>query len=113
MDGLGRGTSAGAASCTASSIRQKNRYRLLIAKLCLRAERPDLARPVLEDLHSLIEQLNLEQWESPIWIAEALDAYYQCLTAEGASDDDIYKANNELFQRLCTKDITKAIRYRT
>ncbi len=101
------------ASCTASSIRQKNRYRLLIAKLCLRAERPDLARPVLEDLHSLIEQLNLEQWESPIWIAEALDAYYQCLTAEGASDDDIYKANNELFQRLCTKDITKAIRYRT
>ena len=99
------------ASCSATSVRQKNRYRLLIARLCLKAGRPDLARPVIEELHALIEQLGLEQWESPLWIAEVLDAYYQCLTAEGASDDDLYKANSELFQRLCTKDITKAMKY--
>ena len=100
------------ASCTAASVRQQNRYRLLIAKLCLQAGRPDLARPVVEQLHALIEELNLEQWESPMWIAEVLDAYYQCLTVEGASDDDYYKANNELFQKLCTKDITKAMIYK-
>ena len=100
------------ASCSAPSVRQQNRYRLLMAKLCLRADRPDLARPIVEELHTLIEQMNLEQWESPIWIAEILDAYYQCLTAEGASDDDLHKANNELFQRLCTTDITKAITYK-
>ena len=82
-----------------------------MARLCLKAGRPDLARPVVEQLHALIEQLNLEQWESPMWIAEVLDAFYQCLTAEGASDDDLYRANNELFQRLCTKDITKAMTY--
>jgi type VI secretion system protein ImpA len=99
------------ASCSATSVRQQNRYRLLIARLCLRAGRPDLARPVIEQLHALIEQLGLEQWESPIWIAEVLDAYYQCLTSEGASDEDYNKANYELFQRLCTKDITKAIKY--
>jgi type VI secretion system protein ImpA len=100
------------AALGAPSIRQQNRYRLLMAKLCLRADRADLARPIVEELHTLVEGLNLEQWESPTWIAEILDAYYQCLTAEGASDDDMYKAHNELFQRLCTKDITKAIAYK-
>jgi type VI secretion system protein ImpA len=99
------------ASCSATSVRQKNRYRLLIARLCLKTGRPDLARPVIEELHALIEQLGLEQWESPLWIAEVLDAYYECLTAEGASDDDLYKANSELFQKLCSKDITKAMKY--
>ena len=99
------------ASCSATSVRQQNRYRLLIARLCLQAGRPDLARPVIEELHALIEQLGLEQWESPLWIAEVLDAYYQCLTSEGASDEDYNKANYELFQRLCTKDITKAMKY--
>ncbi len=100
------------ASCSAASVREQNRYRLLIAKLCLQAGRPDLARPIVEQLHALIEELSLERWESPIWIAEVLEAYYQCLTSEGANDDDIYKANNELFQRLCTKDITKAMMYK-
>jgi type VI secretion system protein ImpA len=100
------------AALGAPSIRQQNRYRLLMAKLCLRADRADLARPIVEELHTLVEGLNLEQWESPMWIAEILDAYYQCLTAEGASDEDMYKAHNELFQRLCTKDITKAIAYK-
>lgn len=100
------------ASCRAVSVRQKNRYRLLIARLCLKAGRPDLARPVIEKIHALIEQLGLEQWESPMWIAEILDAYYECLTAEGASDDDRFKASSELFQKLCTKDVTKAIKYK-
>ena len=67
------------ASCSATSVRQRNRYRLLIARLCLKAERPDLARPIVEELHQLVETLNLEQWESPLWIAELLDAFYLCL----------------------------------
>ena len=100
------------ASCSAASIRQQNRYRLLIARLSLEARRPDLARPVIEGLHALIEQLNLEQWESPLWIAEVLDTYYQCLTADGASEDDIRKANLELLPKICTKDVTKAIGYK-
>ncbi len=99
------------ASCSATSIRQKNRCRLMIVRLCLRAGRPELARPLIEELHALIEELNLEQWESPMWIAEVLDAYYQILTAEGASDEDYNKANYELYPRMCTKDITKAMKY--
>jgi type VI secretion system protein ImpA len=101
-----------AASFSAPSVRDKNRYRLLMAKMCLRAERPDLARPIVEELHGLIDELHLERWESPVWIAEVLDALYQCLTTGEVSDEDMAKART-LFQRLCTTDVTKAMLYRS
>lgn len=100
------------ASSRAPSVREKNRCRLLMAKLCLRADRPDLARPIVEELYALIEELHLERWESPRWIAEALAALYQCLTKGEPSDDDISKAGI-LFQRLCTTDVTQAIAYKS
>ncbi|MBU4260558.1 MAG: type VI secretion system protein TssA [Proteobacteria bacterium] len=98
------------ASCSAQSIREKTNFRLLMARLCLKAERPDLARPIVEELHTLIGELQLERWESPIWLAEVLETLYMCLTAEGASDDDRYRAR-ELLTRLCTLDVTKAMEY--
>jgi type VI secretion system protein ImpA len=96
---------------SAPSVRERNRHRLLIAKLCLKADRPDLAKPIIEELHALIEELHLERWESPLWIAEALDTLYQCLTSGEPSDEDIGRAK-ALFQRLCTTDVTKAIIYK-
>jgi type VI secretion system protein ImpA len=100
------------ASSRAPSVREKNRCRLLMAKLCLRADRPDLARPIVEELYALIEELHLERWESPRWIAEVLAALYQCLTRGEPSDDAISKAG-VLFQRLCTTDVTQAIAYKS
>lgn len=94
---------------SAPSVRERNRLRLLIARLCLKANRPDLARPIVEELNALIEELHLERWESPVWIAEVIDALYQCLTKSG-SDDDTGRAKT-LFQKLCTIDVTKAISY--
>jgi type VI secretion system protein ImpA len=99
------------ASFSAPSVRERNRYRLLMGKLCLKADRPDLARPIAEELHALMEELHLDRWESPVWIAEVLNVLYQCLTSGEPSDDDHAKAK-ALFQRLCTTDITKAITYR-
>ncbi len=96
------------ASCSAQSVREKTNFRLLMARLCLKAERPDLARPIAEGLHALIGELQLERWESPIWIAEVLETLYMCLIVEGASDDDRYRAR-ELLTRLCTLDVTKVI----
>jgi type VI secretion system protein ImpA len=98
------------ASCSAQSVREKTNFRLLMARLCLKAGRADLARPVMEKLNTLIDELALDRWESPIWIAEALGTLYQCLTAEGSSDDDRYRAD-EILTRLCTLDITKAMEY--
>ncbi len=100
------------ASCSAQSMREKTNFRLLTARLCLRAGRADLARPVMEELNTLIGELQLERWESPIWIAEALATLYQCLTADGTSDDDHYRAR-EILTRLCTLDVTKAMEYST
>jgi type VI secretion system protein ImpA len=99
------------ASSAAPSVRERHRYRLLMAKLCLKAGRPELARPIVEELYASINELNLERWESPLWIAEVLDALYQCLTAGQPTDDDTQRAR-ELFQKLCTLDATKAMIYR-
>ena len=98
------------ASCSAQSIREKTNFRLLMARLCLKAGRPDLARPILEELNTLVGDLGLENWESPIWIAEVLGTLFQCLTADGSSDDDQYRAN-DILTRLCTLDVTKAMEY--
>jgi type VI secretion system protein ImpA len=92
----------------APSVRERNRYRLLMAKLCLMAERSDLARPIVEEVYALTEELHLERWESPLWIAELLGTLYLCLTSQESSDEDGQKAKL-LFRRLCTTDVTKAM----
>ena len=99
------------ASCSAQSVREKSNFRLLMAKLCLKAGRYDLAKPMAESLSAQVEELHLAQWESPIWIADVLATLYQCLAAEGASDEDLQRAR-ELMTRLCTLDVTKAIEYK-
>jgi type VI secretion system protein ImpA len=98
------------ASCSAQSVRERTNFRLLMARICLAADRPDLARPIVEQLNTLIEELQLDRWESPIWIAEALGTLHQCLTARGSTDDDHYRAA-ELLTRLCTLDVTKAMEF--
>lgn len=99
------------AACGASSVRQQHRYRLMMAKLALQARRPDISRPILEEMYAYINEFRLELWESSLWIAEVIEAYYQCLTAEGALEEDLAKAYNELYPKLCSKDITKALLY--
>jgi type VI secretion system protein ImpA len=96
------------ASCSAQSMREKTNFRLLMAKLCLEGNRPDLARPIAEELNAQLEDLQLARWESPIWIAEVLDTLYQCLSVEGAPDDDIYRAT-DILRKICTLDVTKAM----
>jgi type VI secretion system protein ImpA len=100
------------ASCSAPSVRETNRYRLLMARLCLEVDRPDLARPIVEELNALIEELHLERWESPLWIAEVLDALYRCLTKGDPSSVDPGRVKL-LFEKLCTIDVTKAMNYRS
>ncbi len=98
-------------SYTAPSVRERNRLRLLMAKLCLRAERPDLARPIIEELHTLIQELHLEKWESPLWVADVLNTLYLCLTNGEPSDEDQGRAKT-LFQQMCTTDVTRAMSYK-
>ena len=98
-----------AAAALAPSVRQKNRYLLLVAKLCLRAGRFDLAKPIAEQLYEMIETLHLEKWEHPSWIADVIEALYRCLEQENDGSSDRAAT---LFQKLCTLNITKAATYR-
>lgn len=98
-----------AAAALAPSVRQKNRYLLLVAKLCIRAGRYDLARPIVEKLYELIDTLNLEKWEHPAWIADVIETLFRCL--EQDSNGQTERAT-KLFQKLCTLNITKAAAYR-
>lgn len=95
----------------AGSVRDRNRVRLMMGRLCLEAGRPDLARPIVEELHGIIEELHLERWESPLWIAEVLETYYRCLLAEGPRESDLDLAQL-LLRRICSFDVTKAMPYR-
>jgi type VI secretion system protein ImpA len=94
------------------SVRDRNRVRLLMGKLCLKAGRAELARPIMEELHAVIEEQKLEHWESPLWIAEVLEAYYRCLQAAGPKECDLDLAQT-LLRRICSLDITKAMPYRS
>lgn len=99
------------ASCSAQSVRETSNFRLLTAKLCLKAKRPDLAKPIAEELNTLVAELELVKWESPIWIADVLDTLYQCLTTEDSSEED-YDRAEELLTRICTMDVTKAMEHK-
>ncbi len=96
------------ATYRAPSVRERCRYRLLMAKLCLMADRSDLARPIVEEVHALCEELHLERWESPLWMGELLGTLYLCLVSGSPSDEDVQKAKL-LFRKLCTTDVTKAM----
>ena len=95
-------------SSSQPSERGKNRYRFLVAKLCLKAGRPDLAKPIVEQLHTMINELHLENWESPYWVSEILESLYQCLMSPEYAEEDPARAQ-ELFRRICTLDVTRVI----
>ncbi|MFO7713042.1 type VI secretion system protein TssA [Desulfosarcina sp.] len=99
------------ASCSVSSSRSKNRYRLLMAKLCLQADRHDLARPIAEELNALVAEMGLERWESPVWVADVLGVLYRCLS-HAAKDSEDYSRAEEIFKKMCTIDLTKALQHR-
>ncbi len=97
------------AAALSPSIREKSRYFLLLAKLCLKADRADLAKPIVEDLYCMIETLQLDKWEHPSWVAEVVETLYRCLAANDELQSDRAKA---LFQKLCLLNVTKAAAYR-
>lgn len=97
-----------AAASRQSSERGRCRYRFLVAKLCLKAGRPDLARPIVEQLNQTIAELQLEQWESPFWVSEIYQALHQCLISGEDAYDEASRAK-ELLRKICIMDVTKAL----
>lgn len=100
-------------TCSAQSVREKTNCRLLIAKLCLRAGRADLAWPHAEEIFALTSDLSLERWESPAWIANVYGCLYESLTSnEGLGESEKRKAE-KLFEKICTTDVTLALKFKS
>lgn len=58
-----------------------------------------VARPLLQEMHTAIEEHRLEEWESGELVAQPLALLYQCVVrAEGEG------AGQELYQRVCRLD---------
>jgi type VI secretion system protein ImpA len=96
-------------SALAPSIREKKRYLLLLAKLCLKADRVDLATPIAEELYQTIETMQLEKWEHPSWVGDVVETLYRCLA--GMNQGQTERART-LFQKLCLLNVAKAAAYR-
>ena len=95
-----------ATACSAHSSREKTRYRLLTAKLCLQAGKAELAYPLITEIYQLMDVQKLTEWESPGWIAEVIETYYKTIsTLYGPENKEAMKA----FDRLCTIDMTRAL----
>ncbi|RJQ70898.1 MAG: type VI secretion system protein TssA [Desulfobacteraceae bacterium] len=100
------------ASVTSASHRAKTRFRLMMAQLCVSAGRVDLARPIAEELNTMVEELGLGRWESPVWIADVLGALYKCLSRGNTADEDASRAE-EILKKITTIDVTKAMQYKS
>jgi type VI secretion system protein VasJ len=94
---LGEGTDA--------SGRERFRRRLYLAALCVRGERPAVARPLLEGLEADVDAHRLDVWE-PALALEVWTALHECYRAleRGAEADRkaaLGDAASRVFERVC------------
>jgi type VI secretion system protein ImpA len=88
----------------------RNRFqrKLLLAEVCMDTRRERLARTILEELASQIDQLQLHQWESSELIASVWIHLYKVYkqTSDGADRERAEK----LYERLCHLDPWQALK---
>lgn len=95
-EGIAEMTRLAAAETTGRARFQR---KLLLADVCLVAEREKLARMILEELNEQIEKFNLEAWESTELISAVWSRLYRCYKAGGDSDRAA-----QMYHRLCRLD---------
>ena len=97
------------AMAAADTGREKFRRKFQMAELCLRAESPRVALPLLEELARQVDEFHLEQWEDEQWIARVWSAYYRCLKVAGGSDPAMADRLRQAYTRLCRLDVNHAL----
>jgi type VI secretion system protein VasJ len=88
--------------------------RLNLANLCLDADQPGMARPLLEDLDGEIERFSLDQWEPGLCLQvwTGLKRCYQgLLSGSGQQESDgFYREKaDRIFEKICRLDIRAAL----
>lgn len=97
---------------TAQCARDRARLQLVLGEICLEANRPELARPVLERVRSEIKTRSLYDWESQVFLGRALEAlhgsYRLLLSIEGS--EDVAARMATVADELAQVDLARALR---
>lgn len=92
--------------------RSRFHRRLQMASLCMQADKPAVARPILEQLESDVDTFELEEWEPglamEVW--NQLHTCYEMLARNDEKDQDsIQRDIKRVFDRICRLDATRAL----
>ena len=82
--------------------------RVQMAQLCLMADQPAVAYPILQDLANEMERRALESWEASEMLAQPLSLLLRCLDHRQANEE----ARDAVFARLCRLDPQTALSVR-
>lgn len=101
-------------TCLAENDKQRLLLQLAMARLCLEAGRPEVARPVLDELHSTVEEKALHLWDQQlameVWTLN-LDATRMLLQRAPAADKGaLNEKMADLQGRICRIDLEAAAR---
>jgi type VI secretion system ImpA family protein len=96
----------------ARSARQRALRHQELGQLLLRAERADLAVPVLERLRAELRTRELEEWEGPDFLGRALEALYRSYTLMEISSptEDVAARKREVADELAQVDLGRRLR---
>jgi len=83
--------------------------KLQMAELCLRADHPGVALPLLDDLAGQVDEFRLDQWEDEHLIARVWGSLYRCLRTSGGAETS--ERLRLVHARLCRLDINQALAY--
>lgn len=90
--------------------REKERFLLRLAqgRLCLEGGRPEVALPLLEELHAAIVARSLHLWDESVAMAVWTALLEVCRVLEGKRDD-LKKLTSEIQALVCRTDPGKAV----
>jgi type VI secretion system protein VasJ len=89
-------------------------WRLELAKLCLAADRPELAKPQLDLLDNEITRFSLEDWEPRLCIdtiLSLLDCQQRLLKKSRVNPAQSTEETKRLYDRLCRLDMASALAF--
>lgn len=86
--------------------------RFNMAQICMQADKPSIACPILENLETEIESFNLDEWE-PELALEVWSRLHQCYdllrSDESVAQDRLQKSAERVFARICQVDPARAL----
>jgi len=91
------------------SEREKFLGKLMIAELCLSADRFALAKPVLKELIEFIDKFRLEEWEAKSVNVRVWKAFIRCFRGLDNLNETEKEQLNRAFDKLCQLDIEQAL----